>query len=160
MSNGQGTPWGPTRYGQPTAPGQLSYQGDPNAYQGFDRSDQSNRAVAQNNVGTANAMQQAKARLASTGGGRSSAANTQQMDLMNAGENRNADIRNQNALQSWQDQLSQMNNQNQWNLGQNSLAQQQYKTDVGLAEAERQNRRQGLDQLGPLGSMTNMFSNY
>lgn len=160
MGNGQGTPWGPTRYGQPTTPGALNYQGDPNAYQGFDRSDLANRASAQNNVGTANQLAQAKARLASTGGGRSSAANVQQMNLMNAGENRNADIRNQNALQGWQDKLQQMQAQNQWNLGANQLAQEQYKTSAGLAEAERQNRRQGLDQLGPLGSMANMFSNY
>lgn len=160
LSTGQGTPWGPSRYGAPSVPGQLSYQGDPNAYQGFDRSDLANRAVSQNNVGTANNLAQAKARLAGTGGGRSSAANVQQMNMMNAGENRNADIRNQNALQGWQDKLAQMNAQNQWNLGQNALAQQQYKTSAQLQQDELANRRAGLNQLGPIGGVMNMFSNY
>jgi hypothetical protein len=160
MAGGKGTPWGPTRYGQPSAVSLPEYQSDPNKYQSFDRSDLANRAVAQSQAEAANAMNQAKYRLAAQGGGRSSGANVQQMDLSNAAANRVADIRNQNALQSWQDKLGQMMAENQFNLGKGQLAMDKFKTEAGLSEAERQNRRQALDALGPLGSIANIFANY
>lgn len=160
LKSGQGTPWGASRYGDPSAVSLSDYQNDPNKYQSFDRSDLANKAVADINSDTANNLAQAKARMAATGTSRGSGANVLQMNMMNAGANRGADVRNQNALAGWQDKLNQMNMENQFNLNRDSLSLNKYKTEAGLAEAERQQRRQNLSKLGPLGDLANLFGNY
>jgi lipopolysaccharide assembly outer membrane protein LptD (OstA) len=138
-----------------------AYEGDPNRFQGFDRSALANQATAQGNAAGANQMALAKARLAATGAGRSSAANRQQMDLAGQMGQNAMNIQNQNALQGWQDKLAQMNAANQFNLNKYGLQQQQYRTDAGLAEAERQNRAQALSTaFGPIGGIANLFGNY
>lgn len=160
MGSGAGTPWGATRYGDPSATTLPDFQSDPNKYQSFDRSDLANASIAQSNTDAANAMNQAKARLAASGGGRSSGANVQQMNLSNAAAQRAGDTRNQNALQGWQEKLQQMMGENQFNLGKAGLAEERYKTQAGLAQAERQSRRDALNKLGPVGGVLNLFSNY
>lgn len=160
MGSGKGQLGGAARYGQPDAPIAPNLETDPNKYQGFDRSALANQAIAQGNAAGANQMAQAKARLAGTGGGRSSSANKQQLDIAGALGQGAMGIQNQNALQGWQDKLGQMNAANQWNLNKYGLDQQQYKTSAGLAEGERANRQQMLSQLGPLGGLANLFGGY
>lgn len=161
ITTGKGTPWGASRYGQPTTPKNPDFINDPNKYQSFDRSALANQAIAQGNAAGANQMALAKSRLAATGGGRSSAANVQQMDLAGQMGQNAMNIQNQQALAGWQDKLNQMNQENQFNLNRYGLQQQQYRTDAGLAEAERQNRAQALSQaFGPLGGIANLFGNY
>lgn len=160
MGSGKGTPWGPARYGQPEVPTKPEFQTDPNKYASYDRSALGNQAIAQGNTEGANQMAQAKARLAASGGGRSSAANTQNMAMAGTMGQNAMNIRNQQALQGWQDKLNQMANENNFNLGNYGLQQQQYKTSAGLSEAERQNKQQAAGALGPLGSFATMFGGY
>ena len=158
LVNGQGTPWGGTRYGTPNAPQQAKFITDPSQYASFDRSDLANKAMAGAGADTGNAINQAKARLAATGGGRSSAANTQTMNMLNAGQQKMGDIRNQAALQGWQDKMSQMASNNAFNLQQQGLNNQLYGTQAGLAENERNQRREMVSKLGPLGDFANLFN--
>jgi hypothetical protein len=161
LGEGKGTPWGPARYGQPEAPGEApQLETDPNKYQSYDRSAMANQAIAQGNTAGANQMAQAKARLAATGGGRSSSANTQQMNLAGQMGQNEMGIRNQQQLQGWQDKMAQMNAANNFNLQRYGMKQAQYKTDAELAENERKNRQQAASQLGPMGGLGSMFGGY
>jgi hypothetical protein len=161
LSTGQGTPWGASRFGQPTHPGEApDFLTDPSKYQSFDRSALANQAIAQGNEAGANQMALAKARMAATGGGRSSAANKQQMDIAGALGTGAMGIQNQNALQGWNDKMQQMSANNAFNLNRYGLKQEQYKTDAALAAAERDKRAAAMSNFGPLGGVVNMFGNY
>lgn len=158
MAGGTGLIGGAARYGTPSVPNTPTFQADPSKYASFDRSALANQAIAQGNTAGANQMALAKARLAATGGGRSSAANTQQMDIAGQLGQGAMNIQNQNALQGWQDKLAQMANENNFNLNNYGLQQQQYKTSAGLAEGERENRRNAVNSaFGPLGGIANLF---
>lgn len=151
---------GPARYGTPTVPTDPTFQTDPNQYQSFDRSALANQAIAQGNAAGANQSALAKARLAATGGGRSSAANVQQADIAGQLGQGAMGIQNQQALQGWNDKMQQMNANNAFNLQNYGLQQDQYKTSAGLSEQERQNRRDAVNNaFGPLGGIMNLFGN-
>jgi len=149
-------------YQQPNLPTQANYQSNPNQYNGFDRSGLAQSAIAQGNAAGANQMAQAKAQMAATGGGKSSAANTQALDLAGRMGANNMNIQNQQALQGWQDKLEQMNSQNQFNLGEQGLQNQAYGQQGNFNMQQNQQRQNMLNNaLGSqYGGIANLFTNY
>ncbi len=162
MGNGVGSPWGPERYSQPKSPTAATLINNPSQFAAFNTSPQATRATAAINSNTAQQQNLAGAKLASMGAGRSSGADRKMMDISAQGQNTAADVQRAMAQASFEDQLRQQAEANNFNIANAGLAQQQYKTDTGLYQAEQASRRNALQSaFGPLGGIANVFgTNY
>ena len=124
----------------PQAP---SYQSNPNAYQGYNRTQLLGRALSGIGSDTGNSIRNAQNNAVASNGGRS-ASNLRTMQDANAqGQGAMANARNQAGELSYQEQLAQMNAANQF-------AQQNYQTQSGiygnqLSNAQKQ--QEGLNKL-------------
>lgn len=159
LTQGKGTPWGASRYGDPTAKAIPEFtQFNPNNYQSFDRSELVNRAAAGMQQDTATEKARAAAKLSQMGGGRSTGANKILGNIQAQSENRLGQMRANAAEKGWADALQQWAAQNQYGLNKSQLEQAQYATQAGLAQQEREGRRKALADMG-LGAL-NYFGNY
>ena len=141
-NNGAGMSWGPTEYGKPTN-GPVTT--DPSSYAAFDRTPMMKQL--QNQLMGSQGIQQAQSagRASKLGVGRSSGTVGQQEGIAADTQNRLSQSRQQAALDTFKEQLGQQQFHDQ-------MANDRYKSDLALYEAEKGKRKQAL---GPFGVFVN-----
>jgi hypothetical protein len=151
MGSGAGMIWGPSKYGDPGALPEAPKDRKLEEFQAFDRSPMANQMIS--GLRTSGSQQKLNAARSASkmGMGQSDSALAQQGRIGSDTANKEAAIRYQSALDTWNDRMSQKQFAENMDLQKYKAAQDAWNNRQALYEGEKQKRRTGVGLLGPIG---------